>query len=269
VGDVHKQLVVCMCYAGTQLHVSGSHVKLLQYRPSSKPHTAFLHGALWTLLAPRPASRYVLPGAVHHLSCKSMPSCAPRCLQDLAQAGGELPDAVVERLWNIIQALDPSSKAARGGGSNEAEFRPHPKARPGAAIPGLALQNTREYAKQLDHILLEEADKHKQEKPAAAAAAAAPAAAAGGEQCRNGAAEAAGGGSSRDKGRDRDRERDRSRERRRDRDGDRRRRYAHHVLVMCVGFAAVQSEVVSLRAAVVRINRLPALEQSCLQGGGT
>jgi hypothetical protein len=186
-----------------------------------------------------------------------------RCLQDLAQAGGELPDAVVERLWNIIQALDPSSKAARGGGSNEAEFRPHPKARPGAAIPGLALQNTREYAKQLDHILLEEADKHKQEKPAAAAAAA-PAAA---EQRRNGAAEAAGGGSSKD--RDRDREHDRSRERRRDRDGERRRRYAQHLLVMCVGFAAVQSEVVSLRVAVVRINRLPALEQSCLQGGGT
>jgi hypothetical protein len=138
-------------------------------------------------------------------------------LQDLAQAGGELPDAVVERLWNIIQALDPNSKAGRGGNSSEAEFRPHPKARPGAAIPGLALQNTREYAKQLDHILLEEADKHKQEKPAAAAAV---------EQRRAGAAEAAAGGSSRDRDRDkeRERERDRSRERQRTRDGDRRRR---------------------------------------------
>jgi hypothetical protein len=133
----------------------------------------------------------------------------------LAQAGGELPDAVVERLWNIIQALDPNSKAGRGGGSSEAEFRPHPKARPGAAIPGLALQNTREYAKQLDYILLEEADKHKQEKTAAAPAV---------EQRRGGAAEAAGSGSSRDKDRDRDRERDRSRERERNRDGERRRR---------------------------------------------
>lgn len=143
-------------------------------------------------------------------------------MQDLSEAGGELPDAVVERLWNIIQALDPSSRAKGGGGSSEAEFRPHPKARPGAAIPGLALQNTREYAKQLDHILLEEADKHKPEKPAAAAPAAA--AAAGGELRRGSAAEAAGGGSSRDRDRDKGRDRDRSSERQRTRDGDRRRR---------------------------------------------
>jgi hypothetical protein len=77
-------------------------------------------------------------------------------LQDLAAAGGELPDAVVERLWNIIQALEPGT----GQPGDDSSFKPHPKPRPGAALPGLALQNTREYAKQLDKILLDEATLH-------------------------------------------------------------------------------------------------------------
>lgn len=77
-------------------------------------------------------------------------------MQDLAAAGGELPDAVVERLWNIIQALEPGT----GQPGDDSSFKPHPKPRPGAALPGLALQNTREYAKQLDKILLDEATLH-------------------------------------------------------------------------------------------------------------
>lgn len=133
-------------------------------------------------------------------------------VQDLAAAGGDLPDAVVERLWNIIQALDPNTGKAAGGDDG---FKPHPKPRPGAALPGLALQNTREYAKQLDQLLLEEGTQH-----------AAPQAAA--------AQESAGQPSSSGRGRDSDRDRERSRERDRgdrgkgrdrdrDRDRDRRR----------------------------------------------
>ncbi len=76
--------------------------------------------------------------------------------QDLRDAGGELPDAVVERLWNIIQALRPGSSGGRSGGSSLDDLKPHPRARPDAAIPGLALQNTREYAKLLDQDLVQQ-----------------------------------------------------------------------------------------------------------------
>jgi hypothetical protein len=127
--------------------------------------------------------------------------CAP-VVQDLAAAGGDLPDAVVERLWNIIQALDPNTGKVAGGDDS---FKPHPKPRPGAALPGLALQNTREYAKQLDQLLLDEATQH-----AAPQAAAAP----------EPAGQPSSSGRGRDNGRDRDRDRERSRERERDR-GDR------------------------------------------------
>lgn len=128
------------------------------------------------------------------------------CLQDLLEAGGELPDAVVERLWNIIQALDPSRQAGSSAAGAE-EYRPHPKPRPGAAIPGLALQNTREYAKHLDEELINEAqDKIKQITAADDASR---------EQQKSG----------RDregrKADDGDRVRDRSREGRRDADADR------------------------------------------------
>lgn len=128
-------------------------------------------------------------------------------MQDLSEAGGQLPDAVVERIWNIIQALDPGSKKA-GAAGGDADYKPHPKARPGAAIPGLALQNTRQYAKQLDHILLEEADRKPKQHPAE-------------QQPENGPAAA--GGSSRDRDRDKKQDRDRDRDRDKDRDRDRDR----------------------------------------------
>lgn len=137
-------------------------------------------------------------------------------LQDLAAAGGELPDAVVERLWNIIQALGPS----QAGLGEDGGFKPHPKPRPGAALPGLALQNTRQYAKQLDQQLLEEAAHH-----------GAPHTGSGREQQEQPSSsgrgrEPDGDGRDRDRGRDRsrDRVRDRSdRERARDSDRDRQR----------------------------------------------
>lgn len=141
-------------------------------------------------------------------------------LQDLAAAGGELPDAVVERLWNIIQALGPS----QAGLGEDGGFKPHPKPRPGAALPGLALQNTRQYAKQLDQQLLDEAAHHgpphtgsgreQQEQPSSSG------------RGREPDADGRDGRDGRDRGRDRsrDRERDRSdRERPRDRDRDRQR----------------------------------------------
>lgn len=136
--------------------------------------------------------------------------------KDLAAAGGELPDAVVERLWNIIQALGPS----QAGLGEDGGFKPHPKPRPGAALPGLALQNTRQYAKQLDQQLLEEAAHH-----------GAPHTGSGREQQEQPSSsgrgrEPDGDGRDRDRGRDRsrDRVRDRSdRERARDSDRDRQR----------------------------------------------
>lgn len=135
-------------------------------------------------------------------------------LQDLAAAGGDMGDAVVERLWNIIQALEPST----GRPGDDGGFKPHPKPRPGAALPGLALQNTREYAKQLDQQLLDEAAKHaeqpgddrqqQQQQPSSSGR----------------APDRAHQGQDRDNGRDRSRERERDRNGRdRDRDRDRRR----------------------------------------------
>jgi len=62
--------------------------------------------------------------------------------------------------------LDPgSSTTGSRGHAADGEFKPHPKPRAGAAIPGLALQNTREYAKQLDEMLLIEADGRSEHQP--------------------------------------------------------------------------------------------------------
>eukprot|EP00879_Flechtneria_rotunda_P012406 GHRR01012955.1.p1 GENE.GHRR01012955.1~~GHRR01012955.1.p1 ORF type:complete len:1206 (+),score=437.88 GHRR01012955.1:239-3856(+) len=142
--------------------------------------------------------------------------------------GGELPDALVERLWNIIQALDPTKQPADAAGSNE--YRPHPKPRPGAAIPGLALQNTREYAKQLDDMLLKAADSNHSQQAS--------------EQQQDGIVSGSGKdkqedwqqkqqqrGSSRERQRDRQKESERKKDKKRGRDRDRSRsrsRDLHH-----------------------------------------
>lgn len=64
-----------------------------------------------------------------------------------------MSDALIERLWNIIQHLSGGGGA---GGSKPASGM-QLKARPDAAVPGLALQNTREYAHRLDEELRAEA----------------------------------------------------------------------------------------------------------------
>lgn len=150
------------------------------------------------------------------------PCASVCCLQDLAAAGGELPDAVVERLWNIIQALEPGT----GKTGDDSSFKPHPKPRPGAALPGLALQNTREYARQLDQLLLDEAAHHARPEEAAhgqqQAAPQEPPSSSGRDRDRDRDRER-----SRERGsrgdRDRDRDKDRDRDRERDRDRDQRR----------------------------------------------
>lgn len=114
-----------------------------------------------------------------------------------------MPDAVVERLWNIIQALEPGT----GKAGDDSSFKPHPKPRPGAALPGLALQNTREYARQLDQLLLDEAAHHGRPEPAA-------------QQEPQEAPSGSGRDRDREKGRERSRERERDRG---DRDKDRDR----------------------------------------------
>lgn len=70
-----------------------------------------------------------------------------------------MPDALVERLWSIIQHLAPGKGgAAPGGGGSGDASRPHPTARLDAAIPGLALSNTRGYLKHMDEELVAEGE---------------------------------------------------------------------------------------------------------------
>lgn len=138
-------------------------------------------------------------------------------------AGGEFPDAVVERLWNIIQALNPSKRAAGNTGGDRVS-RPHPKAAPGAAIPGLALENTRDYAKQLDQVLLEEAQQHK------------PANEADEQPSNSKQQQQAADGKTRERRRDSDRDRDRDSRRNRSRSRERRRRYGFTAAVAVCGW---------------------------------
>jgi ATP-dependent RNA helicase DHX8/PRP22 len=92
-----------------------------------------------------------------------------------------MADSVVERLWGIIQHIgggpggggastlaaaggagaggagpSTSAAAAAAGAATTANVKPHPAPRAGAAIPGLALENTRGYARRLDEELIEE-----------------------------------------------------------------------------------------------------------------
>lgn len=125
-------------------------------------------------------------------------------------------DSLAERLWNIIQHMSKGGAAATAGAA-----APRVKARADAAIPGLALQNTRDMAHQLDEELRAEAAA----KASAAGAVAGTSAGAGGLPPPPMA------GSRRDRSRSRSRERakDRAeadrdrRDRQRGRDGDRDR----------------------------------------------
>ncbi|GAX74379.1 hypothetical protein CEUSTIGMA_g1827.t1 [Chlamydomonas eustigma] len=73
--------------------------------------------------------------------------------------GDSLNDALVERFWSIIQHLTGKGKGGGGGGDFGDLNRPLVTSRPGAKIPGLALTNTREYAKKLDEDLIHEGQK--------------------------------------------------------------------------------------------------------------
>ena len=74
--------------------------------------------------------------------------------------GDSMNDALVERFWSIIQHLSGKGGGGTSGGTAGGDLsRPLVTARPGARVPGLALTNTRDYVKQLDEELREEAAK--------------------------------------------------------------------------------------------------------------
>ncbi len=136
----------------------------------------------------------------NHLSSQAM--------QELG-LGDALNDILVERFWAIIMALTPGGKAGASGSDKSSGTgldRPVASvARPDAKFPGLALTNTKDYAKQLNDELL-----------AVAGGKFADGASAGGGS-------AATGSGRRDDDMDVDRRKDRSRSRERDRDRDRDR----------------------------------------------
>ena len=153
-------------------------------------------------------------------------------LQALKEAGGDMQDVIVERLWNIIQALSPSTvKPSAGGGKGggtDGGARPHPKPKSGARLPGLALEDTRDYLKKMDDELLREAE----EKVAAIGASSRKekerredeGPSSSGRDREGGRRDSRGGeregreNSRRDRSRERERDRDRDRDRERDPD---------------------------------------------------
>jgi hypothetical protein len=74
-------------------------------------------------------------------------------LQALAELGSAMPDALVERLWSIIQHMMGGGAAPGGAGGGLARA----KVRPDAAVPALGIEDTRDMAKQLTDELLAEA----------------------------------------------------------------------------------------------------------------
>ncbi|PNW79554.1 hypothetical protein CHLRE_08g358563v5 [Chlamydomonas reinhardtii] len=125
--------------------------------------------------------------------------------------GAALNDVLIERFWNIIQALMGGGGGAGGSGGGGVGL-----ARSNARLPAAELQDTRDRAKRLTQELLEEADQKRRKEEESAAAAAGP-----GPSGRGG-----GGDSRSDRYRD-DRDRDRDREGRgrgRDEGGGRRER---------------------------------------------
>uniref|UniRef100_A0A7S3QLZ2 RNA helicase n=2 Tax=Dunaliella TaxID=3044 RepID=A0A7S3QLZ2_DUNTE len=147
--------------------------------------------------------------------------------------GEALNDALVERFWGIIHALGgmggANGAAANGAAPKDAAAGKRPAvsvARPDAKIPGLALTNTRDYAKSLDEDLLKEAGAKKATPEPAAVPAAETGRGRDSERDRYKDRDSSRRHRSRSRSRDRDRdrergrERDRGRERGRDRDRD-------------------------------------------------
>mmetsp|Transcript_33661 Transcript_33661/g.95228 ORF Transcript_33661/g.95228 Transcript_33661/m.95228 type:complete len:1172 (-) Transcript_33661:83-3598(-) len=134
--------------------------------------------------------------------------------KDLDSNGADMPISLVETLFNIIKRLMPGTggkgKGGTGGGVST---------RPGAAFPGLAVENTRDKVKEMVAEMEAEAQE-KQRK--AAEELPAPAPSRGGERGREARVEQEDG--DRDRSRHRDSERGRDRDGRRDRHVDSRRR---------------------------------------------
>jgi hypothetical protein len=63
-----------------------------------------------------------------------------------------MPDALVERLWSIIQHMSGGASSS-GAGAGMARA----KVRPDAAVPALGIEDTRDMARQLNEELLAEA----------------------------------------------------------------------------------------------------------------
>lgn len=69
------------------------------------------------------------------------------------EIGEALNDVMLERFWAIIQHLKPGG--AKGGAKGS--LAPFVSSRPGAKIPGLAITNTKDYARTLDDEIIAEA----------------------------------------------------------------------------------------------------------------
>ncbi|MEW5307724.1 MAG: hypothetical protein WDW36_010101 [Sanguina aurantia] len=72
------------------------------------------------------------------------------------EIGEALNDILLENFWSIIQHLKPGG--AKGGpGNKPGSSVPYVTSRPGAKIPGLAITNTKEYARTLDDEIIADA----------------------------------------------------------------------------------------------------------------
>ena len=120
---------------------------------------------------------------------------------DLRQNGADMPDSLVETLWNIIQKLLPGD----GKGSNGQQGGSHFAPKPGVKYGGLAVPDSRDRVKQLEEEIIAEG----QAKRAAERQ----------QQAQQPELEPLRGRENGERQRDRSRDRDRDR----DRDGDRGR----------------------------------------------
>ena len=131
----------------------------------------------------------------------------------LRENGADIPDALVETLWAVIQRMQPGGKPGAGAGGAAAGGKLQPRA--DAAFGGLALPDTRDRVKQMEEEMLAEA-RAKAEQSAAA------------ERQRSheqaSTREGRGYDDDRDRGRGRDGDRDRDGGRGRDRGGGHRSR---------------------------------------------
>jgi ATP-dependent RNA helicase DHX8/PRP22 len=80
----------------------------------------------------------------------------------LAKEGAEMPDALAETLWNIIQKLMPGQGRDGGGAGSGSRFVP----RPGEKYAGLAQPDDRERIRQMEAEMLAEGEARRREQEA-------------------------------------------------------------------------------------------------------